>query len=383
MSATNTLRLRLLQLIREGDEQNEARQLEPPLVVVQERRDGWWEHLLANFFNDNEDLLFSDLRLDRRVFATIVNAVGDISLTHRGRRGFVHSHRERVVFLHVYLSFGIDTLMLLLSPRIKTPCEIHRVAKATCEMYLPRLKDLFVVKRDEWRTDPNNVGFVIDCTVVQVRRPGVDFNEAKLWFSGKHHIYCAKKEVVVNARTGTAAFVSRGRPGSVHDITLMRADSEAINGMIGHSTLLGDKGYGGGESCVPFLLVVEDDTRRDLRVQRAVVECYFGRLKNKYKIFGRKWGLGVDCFDDFFDCACAYTNVDVLVNPLTVGDKQHHEDILNLWQRLETERQRRRQARNDAYRIRRTEQRQAVAELFRMGLMYGPTVLDDLANDSE
>ena len=38
---------------------------------------------------------------------------------------------------------------------------------------------------------------------------------------------------------------------------------------------------------------------------------------------------------------------------------------------------------NDADLIRRTEQRQAVAELFRMGLAFRPTALDILANESK
>ena len=104
-----------------------------------------------------------------------------------------------------------------------------------------------------------------------------------------------------------------------------RADSEAINHLVGRSTLLGDKGYRGGESSVPFLFVVEDDTRRELRIQRTLVECFFGRLKNKYKTFGRKWVLGVDVFDGFFDCACALTNADILVNPLSADDRQQNE----------------------------------------------------------
>ena len=107
----------------------------------------------------------------------------------------------------------------------------------------------------------------------------------------------------MNSRTGTAAFVSTGRPGSVHDVTVMRSDSEAINRLVGRSTLLEDKGYRGWESSVPLLFVVEDETRRELRVQRTLVECFFGRLKNKYKAFWWKLFLGVDTFDGFFDCA--------------------------------------------------------------------------------
>ena len=158
--------------------------------------------------------MFIDLGMNKRVFRLVVSAVDDVPLARRGRRAFVFSHEERILFLHVYLAFGVDVLAMLLTPRVKTKCEIHRIAKGVCEMNVGRLRGLFVVGRNEWRSDTNNVGYVIDCTVVQVKRPGVSFEEAKLWFSGKHHIYCVKKEVVVNSRTGTAAFVSTWRPGS-------------------------------------------------------------------------------------------------------------------------------------------------------------------------
>ena len=47
---------------------------------------------------------------------------------------------------------------MLVTPRIRTTCEIHRIAKAVCEMYRERLKGLFVIGRNEWRSDTNNVG---------------------------------------------------------------------------------------------------------------------------------------------------------------------------------------------------------------------------------
>ena len=126
--------------------------------------------------------MFTDLRMNKRVFRLLVSAVDDIALARRGRRAFVFSHEERVLFLHVYLAFGVDVMTMLLTPRIRTVCEIHRIAKGVCEMYAERLNGLFVVGRNEWRRDANNVGFVIDCTVVQVKRPGIGFEEAKLWF---------------------------------------------------------------------------------------------------------------------------------------------------------------------------------------------------------
>ena len=145
-------------------------------------------------------------------------------------------------------------------------------------------------------------------------------------------------------------------------MTVMRGDSEAINRLVGRSTLLGDKGYRGGESSVPMLLVVEDETPRDLRVQRTLVECFFGRLKNKYKAFGRKWFLGVETFDGFFDCACSLTNADITVNPLSIDDRQRNQTILNLWQAEEADRQESRRVRNEAYRRRVEAERSALAE---------------------
>ena len=142
----------------------------------------------------------------------------------------------------------------------------------------------------------------------------------------------------------------------------MRSDSEVINRLVGRSTLLGDKGYRGGESSVPTFFVVEDETRRELRVQRTLVECFFGRLKNKYKAFGRKWFLGVEAFDGFFDCACALTNADIPVNTLTSDDQQHNQNIFNSWQAEEAERRESRRARNEAYRRRVEAELSALAD---------------------
>ena len=86
---------------------------------------GWWDHLLQHFFGGDEDAMFTDLRMNKRVFRLVVSAVDDIELARRGRRAFVFSHEERVLFLHVYLAFGVDVMTMLLTPRIRTVCEIH------------------------------------------------------------------------------------------------------------------------------------------------------------------------------------------------------------------------------------------------------------------
>ena len=65
------------------------------------------------------------------------------------------------------------------------------------------------------------------------------------------------------------------------------------------------------------LFVVEDVDPDAFRNKRVLVECFFGRLKKKYGVFGAKWTMSVELFDIFFDCACAMTNVDIMLTPLT------------------------------------------------------------------
>ena len=357
---TSTLRTRLLRQIAMADASRRRTDQEVDALrteTARRDREQWWTHLLTHFFQRNDSVLFADLRIDRRVFDVLLDAVCDLPLQTRGRRSFVHSHREQLLFLHVYLAFGTSVAALLVSPRIRTVCEVHRLARRIAFLYHRRLKELFIINRREERVDERGVGHVIDCTVVQIKHPHVSFNEAKIWFSGKHYIYCVKKEVIVNAATGTAALVSAGRPGSVHDLTIMRGNADAINRLVGESVILGDKGYRGGRPSVPNLYVVEDADNDAVRTKRVVVECFFGRLKKKYSVFGAKWTLAVDLFDAFFDCACAMTNVDILFNPLSGEDKAYNDEVIARWQAREAMRRQRRDAINDEYRSRTTVER--------------------------
>ena len=72
-----------------------------------------------------------ELRIDRNAFEDIVNAVADLPLHRRGRRAFVFSHRERVLFLHAFLAFGLHVAHMLPLPIIKSPSEVNVVAMMT------------------------------------------------------------------------------------------------------------------------------------------------------------------------------------------------------------------------------------------------------------
>ena len=203
--------------------------------------------------------------------------------------------------------------------------------------------------------DPGRDCFVIDCTVVQTKRPCLPFEEAKVWYSGKHCIYCLEKEVVVNAVTGTVAFVESAYPGSIHDISILRKGASKLVRVLQGSTLLADKGYRGGEADVGTLLVVTEHSPSALRNRRVVLECYYGRLKSKNATFSRKWALDDQTFDTFFDLACCLTNADIMYNPLNDEEREVHLNIMAYWRLLEEERLRRRALINARYRQRQEE----------------------------
>lgn len=59
---------------------------------------------------------------------------------------------------------------------------------------------------------------LLDCTTVQVFRPRAPFNEAKLYYDSKNHIYSLKKEVAVMvSESHYCLFISKAYVGSVHD----------------------------------------------------------------------------------------------------------------------------------------------------------------------
>ena len=309
-------------------------------------------HIRDTFFLGDELRMFRELRIDRNTFEDLVNAVADLPLQRRGRRAFVFSHRERVLFIHVFLSFGLNVTHTLLLPRIKSTSEVGAMARRIATEYADRMRAVFITHRNAPRNDQGRACFVIDCTVVQTKRPCLPFEEAKNWFSGKHYIYCLKKEVVVNASDGTAAFVESAFPGSVHDLTILRRGANNVLQVTGDAPILADKGYRGGETNVRTLIVVTEQSPAALRNRRVVVECFFGRLKSKFTTFSRKWVQDEPWFDLFFDLACCFTNADILYHPLDDDEWEIHQSIIEYWRLVEEERLRRRAAINARYRER-------------------------------
>ena len=101
-------RARLLEAIEEASFEPTAQETHAdPHPQVRHQRDTWWNHIVTAFFLGDEARMFRELRISSVVFEEIVNAVADLPLQRRGRRSFIFTHQERVLFLHVFLAFGL------------------------------------------------------------------------------------------------------------------------------------------------------------------------------------------------------------------------------------------------------------------------------------
>ena len=152
--------------------------------------------------------------------------------------------------------------------------------------------------------------------------------------------------------------ISEEYPGSVADIEVLRRHAAEVNEMLGETRMLADKGYR-GDSGVPNLQVVSGMDVAETR-QRLVVERYFGRLKNYFVVFARRWELSPRCFSRFFDLSCALTNLTILVSPLNAEDWIFNNNLLQRWERQNIERAERARRRREARKFRRVEEREAL-----------------------
>ena len=346
-------RARLQERLRENETRRRAIQEAATRPVVPPRgHEEWWPYLSQEF--GGEDAMFEELKVNRLIFNDALALVENVPQERRGRKSGIKSNREKLLFLLIYLSQGVRVVELLVTRWIKTRQHVQAKAKAIAKLFYPNLVGGAVRFFNETVEEAQDAALIVDCTVCQIKRPKQPFDEAKVFFSGKHFIYALKKEVCVNVRSGTAAIVSKAYPGSVHDITILRDHVQVINNTLGGKALLADLGYRGAQHDVPTLIVCDDEAEH-LRTKRVLVECFFGRLKLLWSVFSTKWKLGEEFFDTFFDIACALTNLDILHRPLRQDDSVFNEGVLNLiLEDLQMRADRQREA-NERYLIHRRE----------------------------
>ena len=322
-------------------------------VQLPHENEQWWPSLIAEY--GSEDALFNKVGIDRAVFEDVLSFVQDVAGERRGRRSGIGSNREKLLFLMTFMAKGVYALESMVMRFIKSRDHIREKAKAIARLFRDNVVDATVRYIDEHHEALPGASLIVDCMVCETQRPKKSFKEAKVYFSGKHYFYAQKKGVCVNIRSGTAAIISGGFPGCVHDIVVLRSQAREINETLNGRSILADLGYRGAIHDIPTLIVCTQQDQA-LRSRRVLVECFFGRLKRLWSIFSHMWTLGEEVFDVFFDIACGFTNVHILRHPLREVDAVFNKGTLNMIKKQQKERIEAKKVANETNRRKRQEE---------------------------
>ena len=320
----------------------------------------FYDHTLRSLFDGDEERMLQELAISRIFFETALNLVNSVRIRTRGRRGFVRTHRDKLLFLIVFLKEGTDALKKLCLPVLRDESSVLRNLHQCAFLFKDALVDNTVQFNNERCEGNPMVSSVVDCTVVEINGPDIPPGKKDEYYSGKHKRHCLKKEVIVNVRSGTAAMVSEARAGSVSDIVVLKDHAEQVNLMLGVTRLLADDGYR-GDTRVNNLILASNGGEEDTRA-RLIVERFFGRLKNVF-VFSKTWELSYRTFDDFFDIACALTNISILQAPLNFDDWEFNECLLREWEKMIEERVTRDKDRYERKKLKRLLDQQMVSHM--------------------
>ena len=233
--------------------------------------------------------MLNTMAISRLFFTSVLNLVNSVRIRTRGRPGFVHTHKDKLLFLIIFLKEGSKVLKRVCLPVLKDPSSITRNLHDAVSLFKEPILRNTIEFRHELVDDLPLVSAVVDCTVVEIQGPDLPFGQQSKFYSGKHKRDCLKKEVIVNVRSGTAAMISNEYPGSRADIEVLRRHAEEVNRMLGPTKMLADKGYI-GDTHVPNCTVVNNHNEAERRA-RVIVERFFGRLKGTFIVFSRIWEL--------------------------------------------------------------------------------------------
>ena len=140
----------------------------------------WWPFLVG-FYHDEEGI-FTNNNIDRRVFFEALSLVSNIPGDRRGRPGAIRSPRECLLFLFIYLARGVGILECLVFNFIKKRETIHKTARRIAERFMPNLVEGLVRFGNESVDDVPEAALVVDCTVCRILRPKDPFDDAKAFF---------------------------------------------------------------------------------------------------------------------------------------------------------------------------------------------------------
>jgi hypothetical protein len=223
---------------------------------------------------DSTNAIYSDLRQDVASFtafcgfsppdfANLYGPLEDLlSVVHRGRRRVIGPIDSFLLFLH-WLRTGNSFAIIASVFHLKPETLRNRVIQVADIIHEP-LVARFITSAGSAVFAPSEVlpecGLVVDATVQKRGRPVGAFAESKRYYSGNHHMYCLKSQVITD-RHGMAVHIIAGIRGAIHDVRLFRDHIEEIEEFINRHPgepmkILGDKGYMGESGSNRVMLVV-------------------------------------------------------------------------------------------------------------------------------
>ena len=264
-----------------------TQQLQQPAQQPQQM--SFFDHVLRTHYEGDEEVMLRRVAISSEFFYSALNPVDSVRVQRRGRPGFVHTQKDKLLCLIIFLKEGSSALKDACLPVIKDPTTVMRNLHQAASLFKDPLVRNMVRFNHERLDDIPLASAIVDCTVVEIKGPDTPFGQKDAYYSGKHSKHCLKKEVIVNIGSGTAAMISKAHPGSVSDLEVLRRHSAEVNEMIGASRMLADRGYR-GVTGVPNCIVVSEGNPVEQRA-RVLVERFFGRLKSVFFVFSGVWEL--------------------------------------------------------------------------------------------
>ena len=244
------------------------------------------------------------------------------------------------------------------------PSAFERMVDKMLGVIEPILTSLYIVK-------PSGMGYrkfdnfpyalyATDVKFQQSNRPGGTFQDAKKYFSGKHHLYGLKVECSVSA-DGRCVDVTKHYAGSVTDASifienldthlqmLKKTDADRVlpssdfqegaSRFPDHWAVLVDKGYQGMGVHVrtiqpkkqpPHGSLSADDIDRNRLVShdRVIVENFFGRVNMLWRVMYKTYTWKEERYDQLVRVCFALTNFHIGLNPLRAQDRENYRATL-------------------------------------------------------
>ena len=137
--------------------------------------------------------MFRGLQIDRVVFFAALNCVDSVPLQRSGSPGFVNSHRDKLLFLMVFLSTGSTTLKTLCLPHMTSESAInHSLHDAANKFLDPLVRNNVTFEHEQVEQLPL-VSAIVDCTVVEMKGPDSPFGEQDVYYSGNTNGIASRK----------------------------------------------------------------------------------------------------------------------------------------------------------------------------------------------